>query len=98
MRTYRVSDGMELIADKEKWGGNLTVMQFESDTVKNPQERMSVKKAVCVELPPGASHPGAVIRSHQSMESMHWGLDSNFLQDKIKRKSMKAAGNLNTLQ
>ena len=63
MRTYRVSDGMELIADKEKWGGNL-----------------------------------AVIRSHQSMESMHWGLDSNFLQDKIKRKSMKAAGNLNTLQ
>ena len=30
MRTYRVSDGMELIADKEKWGGNLTVMQFES--------------------------------------------------------------------
>lgn len=44
MRTYRVSDGMELIADKEKWGGNLTVVQFESDTVKNPQERMSVKK------------------------------------------------------
>ncbi|GKH78860.1 hypothetical protein CE91St6_44310 [Phocaeicola dorei] len=34
MRTYRVSDGMELIADKEKWGGNLTVVQFESDTVK----------------------------------------------------------------
>lgn len=94
-----MSDGMELIADKEKWGGNLTVMQFESDTVKKSTgTHVCKKKAVCVELPPGASHPGAVIRSHQSMESMHWGLDSNFLQDKIKRKSMKAAGNLNTLQ
>lgn len=58
MRTYRVSDGMELIADKEKWGGNLTVVQFESDTVKNPQERMSVKKAVCVEPASWGVTPG----------------------------------------
>ena len=89
MRTYRVSDGMELIADKEKWGGNLTVVQFESDTVKKSTGTHVCKKRLYV---------SSVIRSHQSMESMHWGLDSNFLQDKIKRKSMKAAGNLNTLQ
>ena len=84
MRTYRVSDGMELIADKEKWGGNLTVMQFESDTVKKSTGTHVCKKGCNVSsCLLGRRHPGAVIRSHQSMESMHWGLDSNFLQDKI---------------
>jgi len=29
---------------------------------------------------------------------MHWGLDTNLSQDKIKRKSPKAARNLDTLQ
>ena len=46
MRTYRVSDGMELIADKEKWGGNLTVMQFESDTVKKSTGTHVCKKRI----------------------------------------------------
>ena len=48
MRTYRVSDGMELIADKEKWGGNLTVMQFESDTVKKSTGTHVCKKTLYV--------------------------------------------------
>ena len=48
MRTYRVSDGMELIADKEKWGGNLTVMQFESDTVKKSTGTHVCKKRLYV--------------------------------------------------
>ena len=29
---------------------------------------------------------------------MHWGLDVNLLQDKVKRKSAKAARNLYTIQ
>ncbi len=29
---------------------------------------------------------------------MHWGLDFNLLQDKIRRKSAKAARNLDTMQ
>lgn len=29
---------------------------------------------------------------------MHWGLDRNLLQDKIKRKSSKAVRNLDTFQ
>lgn len=32
-RTYRIYDGVELIADKEKWGGNLTIIEYESSTV-----------------------------------------------------------------
>ena len=27
-RTYNVYDGLELIVDKDKWGGNLTVIEF----------------------------------------------------------------------
>ncbi len=33
-RTYNVYDGLELIADKDKWGGNLTVVEFVSHCTK----------------------------------------------------------------
>lgn len=33
-RTYRVFDGLEIIADKEKWGGNMTIIEYEADTVR----------------------------------------------------------------
>ena len=41
---------------------------------------------------------GAYVRKHWSIESMHWGLDVNLLQDRIKRKAPKAARNLDTIQ
>lgn len=33
-RTYNVYDGLELIADKDKWGSNLTVVEFISHCIK----------------------------------------------------------------
>jgi len=33
-RSYRMYDGLELIADKEKWCGNLTVVEFVAETEK----------------------------------------------------------------
>ena len=33
-RTYRVFDGLGIITDKEKWGGNMTIIEYESETVK----------------------------------------------------------------
>lgn len=39
---------------------------------------------------------GAIVRTHWSIESMHWGLNINLLQDKIKRRTSKAAHNLDT--
>jgi len=41
---------------------------------------------------------GSLIRKHWSIESMHWSLDFNLLQDRVKRKSTKAARNLDTIQ
>ncbi len=40
----------------------------------------------------------ALVRNHWSIESMHWTLDFNLLQDKVKRKSPRAARNLDTIQ
>ncbi len=49
-------------------------------------------------LPVDTPWIGKAVRNHWSIESMHWGLDSNLLQDSIKRKSTKAARNLDTIQ
>ncbi len=41
---------------------------------------------------------GSLVRNHWAIESMHWALDFNLLQDRIKRKSAKAARNLDSIQ
>lgn len=46
-RTYRVYDGLEVIADKEKWGGNMTIIEYEADSVRKSTGRIPPKKAVC---------------------------------------------------
>ena len=98
-RTYRVYDGLEVIADKEKWGGNMTIIENEADTVrKSTGARTSEKRLYVSSLPTDTPALGAYVRDHWAIESMHWGLDVNLLQDSIKRKSPKAARNLDTIQ
>lgn len=97
-RTCRVYDGLELIADKEKWGGNLTVIEYESETVnKSTGVHTSEKRLYITNLPIDTPDLGTIIRSHWSVESMHWGLDFNLRQDMIKRGTPKAARNLDTM-
>ena len=98
-RTYCVYDGLEVIADKEKWGGNMTIIEYEADTVrKSTGARTSEKRLYVSSLPTDTPALGAYVRKHWSIESMHWNLDVNLLQDRIKRKSPKAARNLDTIQ
>lgn len=98
-RIYRVYDGLEVIADKEKWGGNMTIIEYEADTVrKSTGAHTSEKRLYVSSLPTDTPALGAYVRDHWSIESMHWGLDVNLLQDRIKRKSSKAARNLDTIQ
>jgi predicted transposase YbfD/YdcC len=98
-RTYHVHDGLELIADKDKWGGNLTVVEFISNCTKKSTGAETTETRFYVSnLPDDTSWIGKAIRKHWSIESMHWGLDFNLLQDKIKRKTTNAARNLDTLQ
>lgn len=98
-RTYRIYDGLEIIADKEKWGGNMTIVEYESDTVKKSTGAHTSEKRLYVSsLPTHTPALGHFVRSHWSIESMHWGLDVNLMQDKIKRRSPKTARNLDTIQ
>ena len=98
-RTYRVFDGLDIIADKEKWGGNMTVIEYDSDTVKKSSGTQTAEKRLYVSsLPTDTPALVSLVRKHWSIESMHWTLDCNLLQDRIKRKSAKAARNLDTIQ
>ena len=98
-RTYRIYDGLDMIADKDKWGGRLTVVEYICDTVKkSTQLRTSEKRLYVSSLPVQTPTLGALVRDHWSIESMHWSLDLNLLQDRIKRKTLRAARNLDTIQ
>jgi len=98
-RTYRIYDGLDIIADKEKWGGNLTIVEFLTQTIrKSTGTETSETRLYVSSLPVDTPWIGMAIRHHWSIESMHWGLDVNLGQDGIKRKSPKAARNLDTLQ
>ena len=98
-RTYRIFDGLDIIADKEKWGGNMTIMEYESETVKKSSGAQTSERRLYVSsLPTSTSALDSLVRNHWSIESMHRTLDFNLLQDKIKRKSARAARNLDTIQ
>lgn len=98
-RTYHIYDGLNMIADKDKWGGNLTVVEYDSNTVnKSTGAHSSEKRLYVTNLPTDNPMLGIVCRTHWAIESMHWGLDYNLSQDKIKRKTAKSARNLDTIQ
>lgn len=98
-RTYRIYDGLDIIADKEKWGGNMTIIEYESDIIrKSTGAQTSEKRLYVSSLPKDTALMGTFVRRHWSIESMHWGLDYNLLQDKVKRKTIRAARNLDTIQ
>ena len=58
----------------------------------------SEKRLYVSSLPTDTPALGHLVRSHWSIESMHWGLDVNLMQDGIRRKSPRAARNLDTIQ
>ena len=98
-RIYRIYDGLEIIADKQKWGGNMTIVEYEARTVrKSTGVRTSEKRLYVSSLATDIPTLGHFVRSHWSIESMHWGLDVNLLQDSIRRKSHRGARNLDTIQ
>ena len=98
-RTYSVYDGLELIHDRQKWGGNLTVVVFESvTTIKSTGVTTSDRRFYVSSLPTCAPNLIPAIRTHWSIESMHWGLDAILRQDSTKRKNVRAARNLDSLQ
>ena len=78
-------------------GRNMTIVEYESDVVNKSTGKRTVEKHLYVtSLPTHTPRLGNIVRKHWSIESMHWGLDVNLLQDKTKRRTSKAARNLDT--
>ena len=98
-RTYRIYDGLDMIADKDKWGGSMTVIEYICDTVKKSTNVRTTEKRLYVSsLPVHTPTLGTLVRDHWSIESMHWELDVNMKQDRIRRKSLRSARNLDSIQ
>lgn len=98
-RIYHVYDGLGLIADKNKWGGNLTIVEFISHcTNKSTGAETTETRLYVSNLPIDTPWIGNAVRTHWTIESMHWMLDYNLSQDDTKRKFSKTARNLDTLQ
>ncbi len=77
----------------------MTIIEYKSSTIKKSTGVCTSEKRLYVSsLPTDTPRLGAIVRNHWSIESMHWGLDVNLMQDKVKRKSAKAARNLDTIQ
>lgn len=77
----------------------MTIIEYESETVrKKSGAHTSEKRLYVSSLPTSTPALGSLVRNHWSIESMHWALDFNLLQDRIKRKSPKAARNLDSIQ
>ena len=61
-RTYRVFDGLEIIADKEKWGGNMTIIEYEADTVRKSSGVHTLEKRLYVSsLPANTPALGSIV-------------------------------------
>ena len=98
-RVCRVFRGEDLIADREKWNGNLTVIEIRTDTErKSNGQKSSERRFYVTSFNGSAKRLDTIARKHWAIETMHWDLDRNLRQDFIKRKSARAARNLDTIQ
>ena len=71
-RTYRIHDGLAMIADREKWGGRMTVVEYESDTVsKSTGTHSTERRPYVTSLAADTTLLGSVVRTHWAIESMH---------------------------
>ena len=98
-RTCKKYRGVDLKVDESKWGTELSFISVETNTIrKRGEEKTSEKRIYMTDLDCGAKILDGIARKHWSIEAMHWSLDTNMKQDRIRRKHMSSARNLDTIQ
>lgn len=66
---YNIYDGFEVVADKEKWGGNMTIIEYKSSTIKKSTGVCtSEKRLYASSLPADTPKLGAIVRNHWAIE------------------------------
>lgn len=74
-------------------------MEILSSTVKKSDgKRTSEQRLYVSSLERSAEQLSLITKQHWTIESMHWNLDYNLKQDRIKRKTERSARNLDTIQ
>ena len=98
-RRCRKYKGADLKVDEGKWGSTLTFICVETSTIqKRGKEESSEKRIYMTDLDLDARTLDGIARGHWSIETMHWSLDTNMRQDSIRRKHVRSARNLDTIQ
>ena len=91
--------GNDLITDRKKWNGNLTVVEIRTATERKSDGQKSSERRFYVSSFHGSARRlSTIARMHWAIESMHWDLDRNLRQDFIRRNSARSARNLDTIQ
>lgn len=98
-RVCRIFLGNNLIADREKWNGDLMVIEIRTATErKSNSQKSSERRFYISSFQSSAKQLNTIAKMHWAIESMHWDLDRNLRQDFIRRKSARSARNLDTIQ
>ena len=93
-RTCRIFREEELIVDKEKWGGNLTVIEILISTEKKSDGKSASEQRLYIaSIDSTVEYLSLVTRWHWVIESMNWDLDCN-----LKRKTERVVRNLDAIQ
>ena len=87
-RVCRIFRGNDLITDRKKWNGNLTVVEIRTATERKSDGQKSSERRFYVSSFHGSARRlSTIARMHWAIESMHWDLDRNLRQDFIRRNS-----------
>ncbi len=98
-RTCTTYDGLDVVADQDKWGDSLTVIVIDTTTIiKKTGEETHEKRVYITDLRASAEICNAISRRHWMIESMHWSLDKTMGQDDTKRKYLNGARTLDIIQ
>lgn len=89
IQSYRIYDGLDITTDRERWSQN----NKEIHRCPNFGNTSVCEQPVC-------GHTALGLHSTRPLvhKSMHWLLDRNLVQDRVRRKYPGSARNLDTIQ
>lgn len=95
-KKYRADN---LGVDTTKWGKSLIVISIETFSIqKNTGAQSRESRIYLTDLDMSPKILNDIARKHWAIESMHWTLDTTMGQDRIRRKSIRSARNLDNIQ
>lgn len=98
-RECRTYDASEAKVDMVKWDRALTVIDIRTSSEnKKDGSETQMRRIYISDLRLKADRLNETSKKHWGIESFHWSLDTCQKQDSIRRKTAKAARNLDTIQ